>query len=108
MLNLLTHLQFGLLKIKACLEVKPELWGGVEETRKPERGIGTDTTAFTDDFVNPGRGDTKLHRERIGTHPKRLKELLSEDLSGVYWSHIIFNHLQLLSGSPQSQHLRGR
>lgn len=106
-LNFLTHLQFGLFKIKTCLEVKLELWGGAEETRKPEGCIGTHTTALTDDFINPRRGNTKRHRERVGAHPKRLKELLPENLAGVYWSHIIFNHLLLLSGNPQSQRFRG-
>ena len=54
-LNFLTHLQFGLFKIKTCLEVKPELWGGAEETRKPDGRIGTHTTTLTDDFINPRR-----------------------------------------------------
>ena len=50
--NLVTLLNFRLLKIKTRLKVEPKLWGGIKKARKPECRIWGNATTLSDHFVH--------------------------------------------------------
>jgi hypothetical protein len=78
----------GLVKIMAHLKVHPEAGTRPEVPTQSERRRGTYGSPTTNDLIDPLKGDMDGVGKLLLFEPHRLKELFSQDLSGMGWFSI--------------------
>ena len=80
------------------LEVEPELRFHVEIPPEPERGIGGDSPAPMDDFIDTPGSDADVFRDPVLADPQGQEKLFEKDFSGVDGGKITLCH-KILSGN---------
>ncbi len=83
LLKAVTQLHFSAFGIIMGLDAGPELDGGAEVARKPQRRVGADAALLMANFTDPHGGYADVLGQPVLADAHRLQKLLQENFAGM-------------------------